>query len=163
MDSRSSGNESSSRDPASPAHTTWARPRPGSRRDHRQCVGSPAGSPATPTVSGEHEKQQLKAVLAACPKLDAAFGHVRSFARMLTSLEGEKLPEWIAAASAEDLPGISSFARGLERDIEAVTAGLTQPWNSGLVEGNVNRIKMLKRQTYGRAGFSLLRKRILLT
>ncbi|SCF64659.1 Transposase [Streptomyces sp. MnatMP-M17] len=82
---------------------------------------------------------------------------------MLTSLEGEKLPEWIAAASAEDLPGISSFARGLERDIEAVTAGLTQPWNSGLVEGNVNRIKMLKRQTYGRAGFSLLRKRILLT
>lgn len=116
-----------------------------------------------PDGLGEHEKQQLKAVLDACPEPDAAFGHVRSFARMLTRLEGERLPEWIAAASADDLPGISAFARGLERDIEAVTAGLTQPWNSGLVEGNVNRIKMLKRQTYGRAGFSLLRKRILLT
>ncbi|MFI7289507.1 hypothetical protein ACIBRY_23080 [Streptomyces anulatus] len=52
---------------------------------------------------------------------------------MLTSsLEGEKLPEWIAAASVEDLFGISAFARGLERDIEAVTAGLTQPQNEDL-------------------------------
>lgn len=79
---------------------------------------------------------------------------------MLTRLERERLPEWIAAASAAALPGVSAFARGLERDLAAVTAGLTQQWNSGLVEGNVNRIKMLKRQTYGWAGFALLRKRI---
>ncbi|MFE4366747.1 ISL3 family transposase [Streptomyces sp. NPDC056835] len=116
-----------------------------------------------PDALSDDEQQQLKQVLAACPELETATGHVRTFARMLTRLEGERLPEWIAAASAADLPGVSSFARGLERDLDAVTAGLTQQWNSGLVEGNVNRIKMLKRQTYGRAGFPLLRKRILLT
>ena len=51
---------------------------------------------------------------------------------------------------------------GLQRDHQAVTAALTLPWNSGPVEGHVNRIKMLKRQMYGRAGFALLRKRVLL-
>ncbi|MEV5176507.1 hypothetical protein AB0L10_36700 [Streptomyces flaveolus] len=48
------------------------------------------------------------------------------------------------------------------RDLDAVIAGLTLPWNSGVVEGHVNRIRMLKRQMFGRAGFELLRKRVLL-
>ncbi|WP_327411162.1 hypothetical protein OG458_04365 [Streptomyces sp. NBC_01281] len=51
---------------------------------------------------------------------------------------------------------------GIARDRDAVIAGLTLPWNSGVVEGHVNRIKMLKRQMFGRAGFDLLRKRVLL-
>ncbi|MFF1420955.1 hypothetical protein [Streptomyces sp. NPDC058280] len=55
-----------------------------------------------------------------------------------------------------------TFINGLERDLAAVTAGLTLPWSSGVVEGHVNRIKMIKRQMYGRAGFKLLRKRVLL-
>ncbi|MFJ6564394.1 hypothetical protein ACIQMV_31940 [Streptomyces sp. NPDC091412] len=55
-----------------------------------------------------------------------------------------------------------SCAQHLERDLDAVTAGLTLPWNSGVVEGHVNRIKMLKRQMFGHAGFELLRKRVLL-
>ncbi|MFE6903991.1 hypothetical protein ACFVFJ_45550 [Streptomyces sp. NPDC057717] len=54
------------------------------------------------------------------------------------------------------------FAQCLERDLDAVIPGLTLPWNSGVVEGHVNRIKMLKRQMFGRAGFELLRKRVLL-
>ncbi|MFB6508013.1 transposase [Streptomyces sp. NPDC056410] len=60
------------------------------------------------------------------------------------------------------MPGLQRFAQHLERDIDAVVAGLSQPWNSGVAEGHVNRIKMLKRQMYGRAGFDLLRKRVLL-
>jgi transposase len=60
------------------------------------------------------------------------------------------------------LPGVTSFASGLTSDLDAVTAGLTLPHSSGPVEGNVNRIKMIKRQMYGRAGFDLLRKRVLL-
>ena len=51
---------------------------------------------------------------------------------------------------------------GLTSDLAAVTAGLTLPHSSGPVEGNANRIKMIKRQMYGRAGFDLLRKRVLL-
>ncbi|MFJ4467417.1 hypothetical protein ACIP2X_07930 [Streptomyces sp. NPDC089424] len=54
----------------------------------------------------------------------------------------------------------TTFVNGLERDLAAVIAGLTLPWNSGIVEGHVNGIKMIKRQMYGRVGFSLLRKRV---
>jgi transposase len=81
---------------------------------------------------------------------------------MLTGLRGDRLDGWIAAVDADDLPGLHSFTAGLRRDYQAVTNGLTLPYSSGAVEGNVNRIKMLKRQMYGRASFHLLRKRVLL-
>jgi hypothetical protein len=58
---------------------------------------------------------------------------------------------------------MSSFAKGLEQDLDAVTQGLTSRWNSGPVEGRVNHIKMSKRQMFGRAGLPLLGKRVLLT
>ncbi|MER6917074.1 ISL3 family transposase [Streptomyces sp. NPDC000594] len=111
-----------------------------------------------PDALQEPDQIQLKTVLATCPELDVLAGHVRSFARMLTQLEGHRLPEWIEAASTANLPGLQSFARHLERDLDAVTAGLSQQWNSGVVEGHVNRIKMLKRQMFGRAGFELPRE-----
>jgi transposase len=69
----------------------------------------------------------------------------------------------MADARAAGLPGISSFAKGLEQDLHAVTNGLTMNWSSGPVEGRVNHIKMVKRQMFGRAGLPLLRKRVLLT
>lgn len=62
-------------------------------------------------------------------------------------------------AAASSQPLLRSFADGLRRDQDAVTAGLTLPWSSGVVEGHVNRIK---RQMYGRANPDLLRRRILL-
>lgn len=68
----------------------------------------------------------------------------------------------MTAVEADDLPALWSFVKGLRRDQDAVTAGLTLPWNSGAVEGHVNRIKMLKRQMFGRAKPDLLRKRVLL-
>jgi len=58
--------------------------------------------------------------------------------------------------------GINRFVNGVTCDLDAVTARLSLPFSSGPVEGNVNRIKMLKRQMYGPAGFDLLRKRVLL-
>jgi transposase len=81
---------------------------------------------------------------------------------MLTHLQGDQLPDWIAAATATtELPSLRRFAQHLERDLDAVIGGLSHPWNSGVVEGNVNRIKRLKRQMFGRAGFELLRKHVL--
>jgi transposase len=62
---------------------------------------------------------------------------------------------------ADDLPHLHRFVRGLRRDYRAVLNGLTLRHSSGAVEGNVNRIKMIKRQMCGRATFDLLRKRIL--
>ncbi|MFG2759789.1 transposase [Streptomyces wuyuanensis] len=112
----------------------------------------------------EGDRVQLKAVLANCPELTALAEHVRSFGRMVAHLQGDQLPKWIeAASSTTDLPSLRHFAQHLERDLDAVIAGLTLPWNSGVVEGHVNRIKMLKRQMFGRAGFELLRKRVLLS
>ena len=72
------------------------------------------------------------------------------------------LPSWIDAVEASQLPGLTGFACHLRRDLDAVTAGLTLDWSSGGTEGAVNRIKKIKRQLYGRAGFELLRKMILL-
>nr|WP_281249921.1 ISL3 family transposase [Streptosporangium canum] len=109
------------------------------------------------------EESRLKDIMARCPQLNAVHRHVRAFAQMLCNLQGENLTVWIDAVRADDLPVLHSFAANLHNDRDAITAGLTQVWSSGPTEGQVNRIKMLKRQMYGRAGFALLRKRVLLT
>ena len=82
---------------------------------------------------------------------------------MMTGLHGDRLDAWIAEVDAGDVAELHSFAKGLKRDRAAVRNGLVLPYSSGAVEGHVNRIKTLKRQMYGRAGFALLRKRVLLT
>ncbi|MFE9469246.1 transposase [Streptomyces virginiae] len=115
-----------------------------------------------PETLTDSEQLQLKTIATDCPEIAALTRHVRSFATMLTERQGERLPHWLAAVRQDDLPSPHTLAAGLERDRDAVIAGLTLPWNSGVVEGHVNRIKMLKRQMFGRAGFRLLRKRVLL-
>jgi len=145
-------------------------------RPFRQLAAAPPPAPAIPKARqitrwllsrpasldpGEHA--QLAGIRARCPHLDALAAHVTSFAEMMTNRTGEQeLSGWLAAVEADDQPCLHSFATGIRRDLDAVTAGLTLPYSSGTVEGNVNRIKMLKRQMYGRAGFALLRKRVIL-
>ena len=72
---------------------------------------------------------------------------------------GERLDAWIDRVEADDQPDLHRFANGVRRDYEAVLNGLALEHSSGAVEGSVNRMKMIKRQMYGRAGFELLRKR----
>lgn len=131
-------------------------------------VGIPPRPPSVRQVTGwltrhpaalnEQERADLKEVLARCPELDTAVGHIRDFGEILTSRKGARLPEWITLVDTSQLPGLTGFALHLLRDLDAVTAGLTLEWSSGSVEGAVNRIKKIKRQLYGRAGFHLLRK-----
>ena len=104
------------------------------------------------------EQAQLSAIRASCPHIGALAGHVASFAEMMTSRTGDRdLEAWLAAVEADDgQPELHSFATGIRNDQQAVTNGLTLPYSSGKVEGTVNKIKMLKRQMYGRAGFGLL-------
>jgi hypothetical protein len=106
---------------------------------------------------------QLADTLVSCPELQAVAGHVRDFADLMNKHHGDRLPDWMLRVQADDLPALHSLVTGLRRDLDAVTAGLTMIWSSGPVEGAVNRIKTIKRSMYGRAGFDLLRRRILLS
>jgi transposase len=96
--------------------------------------------------------------------MTALAAQIGDFAALLAPAPGnpERLNDWIAQTHAADLPFLHSFATGLERDRAAVDAALTLPWHNGRTEGVNHKIKLLKRQTYGRAGFPLLRQRILL-
>jgi transposase len=109
------------------------------------------------------DRASLDAILAASPQLAAVTASVRAFAAIMNERRGRKLLEpWMTAALATDEPALRSFVTGLRADQDAVTNGLSLPWSSGAVEGHVNRIKMLKRQMYGRASPDLLRRRVLL-
>ncbi|WP_309230843.1 transposase [Nocardia sp. SYP-A9097] len=108
-------------------------------------------------------RQRLDVILASSPELTDLTGHVRAFATIMRHLRGRELEHWMKAVDAHNFPALHSFVRGLRRDLDAVTAGLTLPWSSGPVEGHVNRIKTIKRQMFGRAKPDLLRKRILLS
>lgn len=116
-----------------------------------------------PDSRSTEQQLRLKQVLANCAHLAATARHVSSFGEMIATRNGATLEQWISDVQASELPHLHSFARGLSRDHAAVHNALTMPYSSGPVEGAVNRIKMIKRQMYGRAKFDLLRKRILLT
>ncbi|MFD6888071.1 transposase [Streptomyces sp. NPDC059957] len=110
----------------------------------------------------ESSTLKLKKLLSRSPELDTVAACVRSFATMMTERRGSDLEKWLAIAEATGMKPLQSLARGLRQDFDAVTAGLTLEWNSGKVEGNVNRVKRIKRDGYGRAGFDLLRLQVLL-
>jgi transposase len=108
------------------------------------------------------EKTKLDQLKARSPHLTALAGHVTAFAQMMTERSGrQNLKPWMAAVDADDLPHLHSFTRGIQRDQDAVTNGLSLPYSSGPVEGNVCRVKAIKRSRYGRSNLDLLRKLVL--
>src|SRR5260370_135220 len=110
----------------------------------------------------EDDRDRLQAICARCPTLATVTQLVQGFARLLRERRGlQHLVAWVDAVEAADIPELHAFTCGLRKDWAAVTAGLTLPSSSGGVEGHVNRIKMLKRQMYGRANVDLLRRRVL--
>jgi transposase len=96
-----------------------------------------------------------------CPELARAQALAVEFCRLVRERDHAALAPWLAAAKASELGEFREFAAGIERDRAAVEAAVTTPWSSGCTEGQVNRIKMVKRQMFGRAKFDLLRKRVL--
>jgi transposase len=111
---------------------------------------------------GSVRRSQTVQILLRSPALQATHRHTHEFAEILTQRRGERLPAWMGQIDTDGEPALRSFVAGLRTDLDAVTAGLTLEHNSGPVEGAVNRIKMIKRQMFGRANFDLLRKRVLL-
>jgi transposase len=91
----------------------------------------------------------------------SAYALTRRFATMAHERQGGCLDAWIEAATGSAVPDLRRFAAGLVPDKAAVQAGLTEEWSNGQTEGQINRLKTLKRQMYGRAQFDLLRRRLL--
>jgi transposase len=110
------------------------------------------------------ERAYLKVLLKNIPVLKKVRRLVRKFKTMLRK-GNDQIESWIQLVknSNAKLPGLMTFARGLERDIKAVKHGIQLKWSNGPVEGHVNRIKSIKRQMYGRAGFEMLRRKVLLS
>lgn len=110
------------------------------------------------------QRETAARLASACPQMKALAGLIASFAALLVPdpANEEKLVRWIAGARAADLPNLHSFTRGLDLDMKAAVAALTLPYHNGRTEGVNTKTKMLKRQMFGRAGFELLRHRILL-
>jgi len=134
-------------------------PRPPTAPTARDATGWLTRHPDSLT---DEERGARDAVLGRSPALRATRDQVSEFAQILIQRRGHELQDWMRRVATDGAPALRSFATGLERDLDAVTAGLTLPYSSGPVEGTVNRIKMIKRQMFGRANFDLLRKRVLL-
>jgi transposase len=107
------------------------------------------------------ERETLTLLLQLDPEINQAYELVQQFVQMLRTRTGNKLDDWLEKVRASQIHTFQSFIGGIERDKTAVVAGLTLPQNNGLVEGKVNKLKLIKRMMYGRAGFPLLRQRVL--
>jgi transposase len=136
-------------------------------------VAEPACQPLTPrratwlvlrreTKRTEAEAHQLTQLHAQSPAVAEAIDLAQAFATLVRQRQPAQLDPWLQRATASAVDAVRRFATGLYEDYEAVKAGVTLPWSSGPVEGPINRLKMLKRQMFGRARLDLLRRRFLL-
>lgn len=115
-----------------------------------------------PTEELSAEEQETLALLRSLhSEVNRAYELVQQFALMLRTRTGEQLDTWLEHVRASQIRELQGFVMSMERDKAAVVAGLTLPQNNGLVEGKVNKLKLIKRMMYGRAAFPLLRQRVL--
>jgi transposase len=87
----------------------------------------------------------------------------QDFAQLVRQRQPDNLEPWLERAASSVSEAFQRFAKRLQEDYDSVNAGVTLPWSNGPVEGHINRLKMLKRQMFGRAKLDLLRRRFLLT
>ena len=116
-----------------------------------------------PGVLSDSQQTLLAGLTAACPEMTSLAGLVRSFAALLQPdpVNEARLRDWAETARASDLPNVPRLRTRPDLDIDAAIAAVTLPFHNGRTEGVNTKTKMIKRK-YGRAGFTLLRHRILL-
>ena len=114
-----------------------------------------------PDKRTETEQSQLLQVQQADPLLATLATHTEAFAQMVRERAAERLEPWCERVLASPCRVLKRFAQGLRQDEAAVKAALTWPYSNGPTEGHVNRLKLFKRQMYGRAKLDLLRQRVL--
>jgi transposase len=115
-----------------------------------------------PSDLDDEEQVLLKQLYERSTELANARQLAQHFLRLVRERRGHELDAWVDDVLTTGPPELRGFSRNLRHDWGAVHAGLTERWSSGCVEGNVNKVKVAKRQMFGRARFDLLRKRVLL-
>lgn len=111
-----------------------------------------------PTSLDKQTERFLHHLYDNAPELSNARKLARRLAALIRGNDDAGLDQWIEDASRSEL---ASLAQGVGRDIEAVRAAINQPWSTSPVEGQINRLKTIKRQMYGRSGYALLKNRLL--
>ena len=109
----------------------------------------------------QEEQTRLDQLLNLAPEVQAVHSLLQAFLSMVRERKHQALRSWMEEALRSGIPELQSFVAGIERDYDAVHAALRLPWSQGITEGKVNKLKTLKRVMYGRAGFALLRQRLL--
>ena len=109
----------------------------------------------------DEDRQALERMKEADAKVSEAYALGQRFTGMIRERRPESLLPWLEDVGKSGISALMGFARGIKQDLAAVTNALSLPWSNGQTEGQVNRLKLIKRQMYGRASFDLLRKRVI--
>jgi transposase len=125
----------------------------------RQATWLTLRQPKDMTESEQHLLTRLHHAHAAFAQ---AITLAQGFAQLLRARQPDQLNEWLQQAATSSLAALQRLAKSFQRDYAAVKAGVTLPWSTSPVEGHINRLKMLKRQMFGRARLDLLSRRFLL-
>jgi transposase len=124
----------------------------------REAVGLLLRAPAK---RSEEQQATIQTLAALQPEIGRTVMLLERFTGILRNLESEQLAEWMAEAEDCGIAEMKGFVVKLHQDLDAVLAGLTLPWSQGQTEGQVTKLKLLRRQMYGRGNFDLVRKRLL--
>jgi transposase len=111
-----------------------------------------------PASLDEQEQATLKAICQASETARTTYQLVQEFRQMVHTRSGEKLDDWLSSVKASQIRELQTFVVGVQRDKAPVLAGLTLVYSNGQVEGQINKLKLIKRTMYGRAAFPLLRQ-----
>jgi transposase len=109
----------------------------------------------------DHQRQLRDMLCQISPDIERGRQLAQSFCQILRERKADELDQWLVEAEESAIGSLKNFATGLRRDYDAVKAAATYEWSNGQTEGQINRLKCIKRQMYGRAKFDLLRKRVL--
>jgi transposase len=145
-----------------------ATPAPLSAEDHDESRPSPLTALraarlflSTPEDQRPTDQALLAHLLRLDPVMSGTYHQVQTFCRMVRQRHSDDFDAWITEVQQNGVKELRAFAKGLLKDAAAVRAGLSLIWSNGPTEGFIHRLKLLKRQAYGRAGVDFLRHRIL--
>jgi transposase len=112
-------------------------------------------------LSSPRDKKLLRGLIRKSAVIAMASKLAKEFRVMMETRQGSQLKEWVDKVQLSDVHELKGFAKSLLNDYQAVKNALTLPWSNGPVEGQINKLKTIKRQMYGHAGFDLLRKKVI--